>query len=61
MGITGRTRVQPSFTGMLSGMAMGPYRGKETGETALFRELFDRLAEAMMIIGVFAPTGDGRP
>lgn len=30
-------------TAMLTGMAMGPYRGKETGETALFRELLDRL------------------
>lgn len=28
-------------TGMLSGMAMGPYRGKETGETALLRQLLD--------------------
>ncbi len=27
-------------TGMLCDMAMGPYQGKETGEPALFRELF---------------------
>lgn len=27
-------------TAMLQGMAMGPYQGKETGETALLRELF---------------------
>jgi hypothetical protein len=31
-------------TGMLSGLAIGPYSGKETGETALFRELLDRLS-----------------
>jgi hypothetical protein len=30
-------------TAMLNGMAMGPYAGKETGETALFRQLLDRL------------------
>jgi len=30
-------------TGMLCDMAMGPYQGKETGEPALFRELFNRL------------------
>jgi len=30
-------------TAMLQGMAMGPYKGKETGETALFRELLYRL------------------
>ena len=31
-------------TGMLCDMALGPYQGKETGEPALFRELFGRLA-----------------
>ena len=30
-------------TAMVTGMAMGPYKGKETGETALLRELFHRL------------------
>lgn len=30
-------------TAMLSGLALGPYSGKETGETALFRELLDKL------------------
>jgi putative transposase len=30
-------------TAMLTGMEMGPYSGKETGETALLRQLFDRL------------------
>src|SRR5713226_5273708 len=29
-------------TGMLKDMALGPYAGKETGETALLRELLDR-------------------
>lgn len=29
-------------TGMLKDMAMGPYTGKKTGETALLRQLFDR-------------------
>ena len=29
-------------SGMLKGMAVGPYIGKETGETALLRQLFDR-------------------
>ncbi len=30
-------------TGMVRALAMGPYAGKETGETALFRTLFDKL------------------
>jgi hypothetical protein len=30
-------------TAMVKGMAMGPYAGKETGETALLRELLERL------------------
>ena len=30
-------------TAMVSGMAMGPYTGKETGETALMRQLLDQL------------------
>jgi putative transposase len=30
-------------TAMVSGMAMGPYKGKMTGETALLRELFGHL------------------
>lgn len=30
-------------TAMVTGMAMGPYMGKETGETALFRQLLYRL------------------
>lgn len=30
-------------TAMVAGWELGPYEGKETGETALFRKLFDRL------------------
>ncbi len=30
-------------TGLLNGLALGPYEGKETGESALLRELLDRL------------------
>ena len=38
-------------TGMLCDMAMGPYQGKETGEPALFRELFDGLAAGDIVLG----------
>ena len=37
-------------TGMLCGMAEGPYAGKETGETALFRELLDQLARDDIVL-----------
>lgn len=37
-------------TGMITGMAMGPYAGKETGETALFRSLLDGLAPGSLIL-----------
>ena len=37
-------------TAMVSGMAMGPYAGKETGETALFRQLFDRLKPGNVVL-----------
>jgi len=37
-------------TAMMTGMAMGPYRGKETGETALFRELFGRLKTGEVVL-----------
>ena len=37
-------------TAMLSDMAIGPYRGKETGEPALFRELLDRLAKGDVVL-----------
>lgn len=37
-------------TGMLSALAIGPYSGKETGETALFRQLLDRLREGDVVV-----------
>lgn len=37
-------------TAMVTGMAMGPYRGKRTGETALLRELFDRLKPGDVVL-----------
>jgi putative transposase len=38
-------------TAMVSGMALGPYAGKETGETALLRELFAQLAAGDILLG----------
>lgn len=38
-------------TAMASGMAMGPYKGKKTGETALLRELFDHLHSGDILLG----------
>jgi putative transposase len=37
-------------TAMVGGMAMGPYAGKETGETALFRQLLDRLKPGDVVL-----------
>jgi hypothetical protein len=37
-------------TAMVSDMAMGPYQGKETGETALFREMFERLTRGDIVL-----------
>lgn len=37
-------------TAMVTGMEMGPYQGKETGETALLRALFDRLHAGDVIL-----------
>jgi DDE family transposase len=37
-------------TAMLQGMALGPYSGKETGETALLRELFARLGPDEIVL-----------
>lgn len=37
-------------TAMVQGMAMGPYAGKETGETALLRELLDRLDKGAILL-----------
>jgi putative transposase len=38
-------------TAMTRGMALGPYSGKETGETALLRELFAYLEEGDVLLG----------
>jgi hypothetical protein len=37
-------------TAALQGLAYGPYRGKETGETALFRQLLGQLATGDMVV-----------
>ena len=43
-------------TGVARDLALGPYQGKETGETALFRALWDRLQAGEVVVGdrVFA-------
>ena len=38
-------------TGMVTAAACGPYAGKETGETALLRALFDELAPGEVLLG----------
>jgi len=38
-------------TAMIGGAAMGPYSGKVTGETALLRQLFDRLQPGDVLLG----------
>jgi putative transposase len=38
-------------TGMVTGMASGPCAGKETGETALLRSLFDKLRPGDVVLG----------
>jgi len=37
-------------TAMIQGMALGPYAGKETGETALFRQLLGRLKPSDVVL-----------
>jgi putative transposase len=37
-------------TAMVKGMALGPYAGKETGETALLRELLDQLSAGDIVL-----------
>lgn len=37
-------------TAMLNGMAMGPYIGKETGETALLRQILERLKPGDVVL-----------
>jgi Transposase DDE domain len=38
-------------TGVARDLALGPYKGKETGETALLRTLLDRLAPGEIMLG----------
>lgn len=38
-------------TGMVTVLACGPYAGKETGETALLRTLFDTLSDGDIVLG----------
>jgi hypothetical protein len=38
-------------TGAVRDLAVGPYQGKQTGETALFRTLWDRLAAGDVVVG----------
>jgi Transposase DDE domain len=38
-------------TGVALDLATGPYAGKETGETALFRELWERLEPGAIVLG----------
>ena len=35
---------------MISDMAIGPYAGKETGETALLREVWDRFGPGDILL-----------
>jgi putative transposase len=38
-------------TGAIHDLAFGPYQGKETGETALLRTMFDRLRRGNVVLG----------
>lgn len=38
-------------TGAVRDLAMGPYKGKETGETSLFRTVLDRLKQGDIVLG----------
>lgn len=38
-------------TGMVKDLAIGPYAGKETGETALLRELLEKLVPGSILLG----------
>jgi hypothetical protein len=38
-------------TGVVRELALGPYQGKETGETALFRTLWDRFTIGTILLG----------
>jgi hypothetical protein len=39
------------WTGLARDLAMGPYKGKETGETALFRKMLDALKRGDVVVG----------
>lgn len=39
------------WTGLVRDLAMGPYKGKETGETALFRRMLDALEGGDVVVG----------
>jgi hypothetical protein len=39
------------WTGLARELAMGPYKGKETGETALFRKMLDALRVGDVVVG----------
>ncbi len=41
----------PLATGVVRDLALGPYKGKETGETALFRTLLDVLESGEIVLG----------
>jgi hypothetical protein len=38
-------------SGAVRELAIAPYSGKETGETALFRQMFDRLSSGEIVVG----------
>ena len=38
-------------TGVVRELALGPYKGKQTGETALFRSLWDRFRAGDIVVG----------
>jgi hypothetical protein len=38
-------------TGVVRDLALGPYQGKETGETALFRTLWETLEAGEIVLG----------
>ena len=39
------------WTGLVRDLAMGPYKGKETGEMALFRKMLDALKAGDVVVG----------
>ena len=47
----GWSRSSRLATGVVRDLALGPYKGKETGETALFRTLLDGLEAGEIVLG----------